>query len=116
MPLAAAKAGKTPARPAPTLLAATLGQARALLQEAKDLRNEGVNLRKAGNNEAARDKQSAAKVKIDAIKDLVDAPLLWQEEAELEGWAQPPEYVTLANFYGEVSKIEKDVRMGGGTR
>jgi hypothetical protein len=46
---------------------------------------------------------------------MIEAPLRWQEKADLGSWAQPAEYVTLENLYGEVSKLEKRVRMGGGT-
>ncbi len=109
------RAGKTPTKAAPALTAETLQQARTLLGEAKALCNEGVTARTAGNNQEARTKQSAAKDKIDALKAMVAVPALWQEEAQLSDWAQPAEYVALEKLYAEVSKIEKQIRMGGGT-
>jgi hypothetical protein len=113
--LGAARGGKAPTTPAPALTVATLEQAHALLNEAKELNNEGVRLRTAGKNQEARDAQSQAKDKIDAIKQLVAKPSEWQELADMEGWAQPAEYVALEKLYGEVAKIEKRIRMGGGT-
>ena len=111
-----AQAGKTPDRPAPELPQATLDKANGMLAEAKALYNEGVKLRNAQQVPQARAKQSEAAVKIEQITTLLDGPLTWQEEAEMDDWAQPAEYVTLARLYGKVSKLEKRVRMAGGTR
>jgi hypothetical protein len=113
--LAGAKAGKAPAKPAPALAAATLQQVHDLLGEAKGISNEGVTLRVNGDNQQARDKQTAARDKIEAAKKLVATPLLWQEEADMEGWAMPAEYVTLTNLFGEMSRLEKKIRMNGGS-
>jgi hypothetical protein len=113
--LAGAKAGKVAKKPAPALTQDTLTKVRDLLEEAKKLSNEGVTARNGGDNMAARDKQSAAKDKLDELQKLVQAPLTWQEEAQMEDWAQPAEYVTLENLYAEVGKLLKRVRMGGGS-
>jgi hypothetical protein len=110
-----ARSGKTPGKPAPALTEAMLQQARGLLAEAKALCNEGVAARTAGDNQGARSKQSLAKDQRDQIKGLLAAPALWQEEAQLGDWAQPAEYVALEKLYNEVSKLEKQVRMSGGT-
>ena len=75
-----------------------------------------VGTRGAGNNQEARDKQSAAKDKVDALKKVIDGPARWQEEAQMENWAQPAEYVALEKLWTEISKLEKQIRMGGGTR
>jgi hypothetical protein len=115
VPTGTAKAGKTPARPAPALTTAMLGQAASLLDEAKALCNEGVKLRTAGDNQAARAKQSAAKDKIDAIKQLLAEAAGWQEEADLDGWAMPAEYGALVKIYEQIGPLEKRVRMSGGT-
>lgn len=111
-----AKAGKPPARPAPPLSAETLQRARDLLAAAKTLSNEGVTARTAGNNEVARSKQSAASDQIEALKALTKTQWAWQEEAEMDDWALPPEYVALGKLYSEVSRIENQIRKGGGTR
>lgn len=111
-----AKAGKPPARPAPPLSAETLQRARDLLASAKTLSNEGVTARTAGNNELARSKQSAASDQIEALKALTKTQWAWQEEAEMDDWALPPEYVALGKLYSEVSRIENQIRKGGGTR
>ena len=113
--LAGARAGKTPSKPAPGLTQDTLTKVRDLLEEAKKLSNEGVSARTAGDNQMAREKQSAAKDKLETLQKMIQAPLLWQEEAQMGDWAQPAEYVTLENLYAEVGKLEKRVRMGGGT-
>jgi hypothetical protein len=113
--LAGAKAGKTPSKAAPSLTQDTLTKVRDLLDEAKKLSNEGVTARNAGDNQKARDLQSAAKDKLETLQKMIQAPLLWQEEAQMGDWAQPAEYVTLENLYAEVGKLEKRVRMGGGT-
>ena len=109
-----ATAGKTPDRPAPTLTNEMLQKANAMIDEAKELNNEGTKLRNAGDNRAARAKQSEAKRKIDEAKLLLAAPSAWQEEADLEGWAMPAEYVTLANLYVRIAKYQKRIRMAGG--
>ena len=110
----AARAGKAPARPAPTLTAEMLQKANALVDEAKALNNEGTRLRNAGDNRGARAKNSEAKRKIDAAIASIEAPSVWHEEAELEEWAMPAEYVTLGHLYGRISKLQKRIRMGGG--
>lgn len=115
VPTGSAKAGKTPTTPPPALTQDTLQKAASLLDEAKTLCNDGVRLRNSGDSTGASAKQSEAKVKIDAIKSLLAAPLRWQEEADLEGWAMPAEYTALGTFYGSVSSLEKKVRMSGGT-
>ena len=108
------RAGKTPGRPAPTLTTQMLQQANALVEEAKALNNDGTRLRNAGDNRAARAKQSEAKRKIDAAILVIEAPADWQEEADLEGWAMPPEYVSLEHLFGRIAKLQKRIRMGGG--
>ncbi len=111
----AAKAGKTPTKPAPALTQDMLQKAASLLDEAKALSNEGVKVRNAGDSAGARTKQSQAKDKIDEVKALLAAPLRWQEEADLEDWAMPAIYSSLGKLYNEVSSLEKKVRMSGGT-
>ena len=111
----AAKAGKTPTKPAPALTQETMQKAAGLLNDAKALFNEGVKVRNAGDNTAARTKQSAAKDKVDEIKALLATPLRWQEEADLEDWAMPAVYSSLGSLYNEVSSLEKKIRMSGGT-
>ena len=112
----AAKAGKTPTKPAPALTPETLQKAAQLLDVAKGLFNEGSKLRTgAGDNTGARAKMSEAKDKIDEIKALLAAPLRWQEEADLEDWAMPAAYSSLGSIYNEISSLEKKVRMNGGT-
>jgi hypothetical protein len=115
VPMEAAKAGKTPARAAPALTQATLDQIKALTEKAKGLYNEGVTARNGGDNTAARSKQSAAKDCLDEQKKLVETQLLWQEEAQMENWAQPAEYIALEKLYAEASKLEKSIKMAGGT-
>lgn len=112
--MGSAKAGKTPDRPAPTLTQEMLQKAATLIQEAKVLNNEGVKLRSSGDNKGSRAKNSEAKRKLDEVKSMLDAPLTWQEEADMEEWAMPAEYTALGNLYGQLSKLEKRIRMGGG--
>ncbi len=112
--MAGASAGKTPDRPAPTLTREMLQKANAMIDEAKDLNNEGTRLRNAGDNRGARAKQSEAKRKLDDAIEFLRAPSDWQEEADLEGWAMPAEYVTLGNLYVRIAKYQKRIRMGGG--
>lgn len=113
--LAAAKAGKTPSKPAPALTGEMLQQARALIDAATDSCNQGIKARSAGDNHKARELQSVAKAKLDELKKVLAKPLLWQEEAQFEDWAQPAEYMTLEKLFGEYAKLEKKVRMNGGT-
>lgn len=108
------RVGKAPGRPAPTLTVEMLKRANALVDEAKTLNNEGTKLRNAGENRAARAKQSEAKRKIDAAILAIEAPSAWQEEADLEGWAMPAEYVALEKLFARIAKLQKRIRMGGG--
>jgi hypothetical protein len=112
----AAKPGKTPGKPAPTLTADTLAKATELVAAAKVLSNEGVKLRNEGKNEESRAKQSAASDKLEELKTLTKTQWAWQEEAELGDWALTGEYVALGNLYTEVGKLENQIRKGGGTR
>ena len=111
----AAKAGKTPGRPAPPLTQDVMQKAAGLIDEAKVLFNDGVKLRTAGDNTGARAKQSSAKDKLDEAKAMLALPLRWQEEADLDDWAMPAEYAALGKLYGDLSSLEKKVRMSGGT-
>src|SRR5690606_490935 len=112
--LSAAKAGKAPSRAAPALSQATLDEFNALVTKAKGFYNEGVKARTAGDNMGARDQQASAKDVLDEAQKLVAAQLLWQEEAQMEDWAQPAEYVTLEKLYAQYQSLTKKVRMGGG--
>jgi hypothetical protein len=112
----AAKAGKPPARTAPALPQSLLDQSWKLYDEAKALSNEGVHARNTGDADAAAKKQSAAAVKLEEIKKATAVPWGWQEEAEMGDWALPAEYVALGRLYDDVTKLEKQVRMGGGKR
>jgi hypothetical protein len=111
---ASAKAGKTPAKPAPALSADTLAQVVTLYNQMGTHYNAGVTARTAGDNAKAREHQGKAVDVLQQIDKLLEAPLLWQEEAEMEGWAQPAEYVQMAKEYGKVMSLAKSVRMGGG--
>lgn len=115
LPRSSEKAGKEPTTPPPALTQDMLKRAIEIYDAANALCNEGVKLRTDGNNIEARKKQSEAKAKIDEIKSLLAGPIEWQESAELEGWRQPGEYVTLANFWSKLSRLSKKVRMSGGT-
>ncbi|MGC6487802.1 MAG: hypothetical protein ACON4Z_09175 [Planctomycetota bacterium] len=112
--MASASAGKPPGRPAPTLTREMLQKANVMVDAAKALNNEGTRLRNAGDNRGARSKQSEAKRKLDEAIEFLAAPSAWQEEADLEGWAMPAEYVTLGNLYVRIAKYQKRIRMGGG--
>lgn len=109
-----AKAGKTPSRPAPALSHETLDQLDEILGRAKTHYNAGVMARNAGNNREARAEQAKAKAALDEWENLVSEQLRWQEEAEMEDWAQPAEYDILTRKYPSFSKLQKSVRMGGG--
>ena len=112
--LAAAKAGKSPATPPPSLTQETLAQVSELNRQMKALYNEGVTARKDGDNQKARDKQAQAKDVLEQIDRLLQPALLWQEKAQEGDWSQPAEYVTLERIYGDVMKLANMVRKGGG--
>lgn len=112
--LASAKAGKPPGRPAPPLPAATLQQLNDLIAKAKELYGEGVKARTAGDNTGARQKQSEATRLLEQWRTLIKPQLDWQEEAQMDDWAMPAEYVTLEKMYVPYQDLVKRVRMGGG--
>lgn len=105
---------KPPKKPAPALSAATLGELQQKLGKIKELHNAGVTARNAGDNSTARSKEGEAKQLIDQWKAGISAQLLWQEEAQMDDWQQPPEYLSLERIYGEYQTLTKKVRMGGG--
>lgn len=113
--LAGAKAGKTPSTPAPALTQATLQELEAMLLQVKTLRNDSVTARQgSGDNQTARAKMSEAYKILEQWHQKVEAPLRWQESAQLENWAQPAEYVTLEQMYTSYQKLNNEVRKGGG--
>lgn len=112
--LGAAKAGKAPSTPAPTLTTATLQELSELVRQITDLRNESVQKRTNGDNMGARAKMSEAKKFCEQLVAKVSAQLQWQEQAQMEDWAQPAEYVELERIYGKFQKLENEVRRGGG--
>ena len=85
-----------------------------LLAEAKSISNSGFALLKEGKNFEARTRQSEAKVKIDEIKALIEEPTLWYEEADMDDWSIPAEYVAMNKLYGKLSTPLKTIRMQGG--
>ncbi|MFK7738974.1 MAG: hypothetical protein AB8H80_01530 [Planctomycetota bacterium] len=114
-PTGSARAGSAPERPAPELTQAMLNKAASLLEEAKALNRLGVTARNNGKNTEARAKNSEAKAKIDELKAVLADALGWQEEADMEDWAQPAEYDALGKLWIRISKTQKSIRMGGGS-
>jgi len=112
--MAPKKLGKKPTRPAPELSQATLQELDQLLLKITELHNAGTTARLAGDNATARTKEGEAKQLLEQWKDKIDAQLRWQEEAQMEDWEQPAEYVTLERIYGRYQTLTKRVRMGGG--
>lgn len=110
-----AKAGKAPATPAPALTAAVLQELSDLLARIKALRNEAVTAR-TGNADVAtaRAKMGEAKTLCEQWLAKIAAPLQWQEQAQMDDWAQPAEYATLESLYATYSKLENEIRKGGG--
>ena len=45
---------------------------------------------------------------------LVQPSLLWQEEAQMESWSQPAEYIALEKLYGDFQSLNNMVRKAGG--
>lgn len=115
LPASAAKAGKTPSTPAPALTQGTLQELEAMLAQVKNLRNESVTARQgSGDNQTARAKMSEAYKILEQWQAKVDAQLRWQENAQMEDWAQPGEYVTLEKLYATYQRLNNEVRKGGG--
>ena len=113
--LGKARSGKPPAKPAPELTVETLQKLQAMLDEAKELINDGKRARTGrGDNAAARTKMGEASELLRKWEQMIAAPLLWQEDAEMEDWAQPAAYVTLSKMYDKFAKYQKEARMGGG--
>jgi hypothetical protein len=113
--LSAAKAGKTPTTKPPELTAATLQELDALLLRIKTLRNESVTARAgSSDNQTARAKMGEAYKLCEEWQQKIDAPLRWQENAQMEDWAQPAEYVTLEKMFATFQKLNNEVRKGGG--
>lgn len=110
-----ARSGKPPAKPAPELTVETLQKLQAMLDDAKLLINDGKRARTGrGDNQAARAKMGEASALLRQWEQMIAAPLLWQEDAEMEDWAQPAAYVTLSKMYDKFAKYQKEARMGGG--
>ncbi len=114
LPAGSAKAGKTPSRPAPPLGQDTLARLAQLEAQATELFNESVNLRNGGDAMKAREAAGRAKDILDQWNSLVEANLLWQEEAQLGDWAQPAEYIQLEKLFGAYQTLNNKVRKQGG--
>ena len=113
--LQSAKQGKTPKEPAPALTQATLQELSSLLDKVTTLRNESVTARAgSSDNQPARAKMSEAYDLLQQWQQKVDAPLRWQESAQMDDWAQPAEYVTLEKLYAKFQRLNNEVRRGGG--
>ena len=106
-----ATTGRTPDRPAPSLTEGTMASCRALLAEAKTLYNEAQKARQGKDTGSKLSAGRKAKAKLDEITHLLEEPLGWQEEAEMEDWTQPGPYVALQRFFVEYSTLKKKVRM-----
>ena len=44
---------------------------------------------------------------------MLSDQLEWQEEAEMEGWAQPASYGALEKLWGSIASLDKKARMVG---
>lgn len=108
------RTGGTPDRAAPALTNETFTRLDEILADAKKHYNEGVTRRNAGDNTGAREAQAKAKTLLDQWENLIRGALDWQEEADMDDWAQPAEYEILTRKYTSFSSLQKMVRMGGG--
>ncbi|GAB4136217.1 MAG: hypothetical protein Fur0037_00640 [Planctomycetota bacterium] len=106
--------GAEPRKPAPPLTDRDLAGLRKLLLEAKRLHNEGVLARSSGDNAGARAREGEARAILESWREGIADQLLWQEEAQMEGWRQPPSYSALERIFEEYQTLTKKVRMGGG--
>lgn len=116
MPSGNAKAGKTPSRAAPALTGETLAKLDELYGKASGLYNEGVNLRTAGDNRGCRDKMTQANDLLVQWTATVKDQLAWQEEADMENWAQPAAYSELESRYKNFSKLQRSAQLNGASK
>jgi len=110
-----ARSGKPPAKPPPELTVDTLREFQTVLDEAKELINEGKKARTGrGENKVARAAMARVTKLLRQWEQKIAGPLRWQEDAEMEDWAQPAEYVRLEQMFVKFAKYKKEARMGGG--
>jgi hypothetical protein len=113
--MSSAKQGKTPTTPPPPLTQATLQELSNLLEQVKALRNEAVTARTgSADNAKARAKMAEAHKLLQQWQQMISAQLKWQETAQWEDWAQPAEYATLEKLFSTFSRLDNEVRKGGG--
>ena len=115
LPKAAAKQGKPPSTPPPPLSEATLQELNDLLSRIKALRNEAVQKRSGqGDTQGAKATMEQAHKLLEQWQQTVQPQLRWQENAQMEDWAQPAEYVALEKLFGVYQRLNNEVRKGGG--
>ncbi len=101
----AARPGKTPGRPAPPIPASVIERTEQLFADAKAKWNEGQRARKSGDTATYTKAIKEAYESIQGINKALDPYSTWYEEADLEGWAMPGEYVGLSKKFNKYDKL-----------
>lgn len=102
-----------PSRSAPAFPTSMQAAVKERLAEAKQLYNDAIRAQRAGEQSTFKEKGRACQKCLSEIKDSLSEQLAWQEEAVMEGWAQPADYSVLEALWGKISKLDKQARMIG---
>lgn len=110
----AAQPGKTPDRKAPTIDRRWFGTVNEAYEQAKELSNEGKKAQAAGDPSTMQAKFVEAKRILRAgLETIPQGVWDWDDEAQIEGWARPSEYVELSRWYAKWSKLDQQLHRLG---
>ncbi len=109
-PTEQARAGKPPARPAPPIPASVFEQAETHYQAAKTKWNESVRAKRKGDINTAREAAAAAWQQFLSQRDLLEPYMEWFEEADMEDWTMPADYVRLQRLLNTYDKLKVKVQ------
>lgn len=92
------RAGKTPGTPAPPIAEATFQRTEELYAKATAAWDAGQRARSAGKTDEFDTHVQESRGHLEALFDVLRPYTTWYEEADLEGWALPADYVTLQRY------------------
>ena len=100
------KGKKQPDRPAPRLSAAKLADCRKHYDAAKAAYNLGLKEQQGRNDKVIFQKHLRAAVdQIDMAYEIMDAVLLWEEEADMDDWIVPEHIRPAMKLFGTMAKL-----------
>lgn len=107
-PPAQARSGTTPTKPPPSIDAAVIDHAEELYRQAADAWNAAQGHRGTDYQQYGKDLTESA-ARLEELSDSIEPYALWFEEADMEGWSMPAEYVDLQRRFDRWDKLRVKV-------